>query len=103
VEAKNVSPDPMPMQAALDRRARRIKTGWAGFMLLGGAALIVADLSDHQHGLALLQGGWQFVCTIAIYLLPLQWWTSSDPIAEDVYSLWELLSFLLEIIASLCP
>jgi hypothetical protein len=92
--------DQAPSQAAADRTRRRFKNGWAVYMLLGGAAVIILDLSDTQMSLTSLQGGWQLVCGIAIYLVPLPWWSASDAGADEINPLWEIAFDLLQLIAS---
>jgi hypothetical protein len=87
-----------PMQAPLGRRAQHIKNGWAGFMLLGGAALLIMNLPDHQDSLMLMQGGWEIVCGAAIYFLPLSWWNSTYLVTGQVHpfwhAVWDLFSWL---------
>jgi len=76
---------PMPS----DRKAQRIKTGWAVYMLAGGVAFALIDLSGDQQSLTLLQGGWEIVCGLAVYCLPLSWWSSCYLVTGEVHPFWQ--------------
>jgi hypothetical protein len=79
----------IPIAMPAERKAQRIKSGWAAYILAGGLAWVLIDLSDQQPGLLLLQGGWEIVCGLAIYLLPQSWWSSCCLMTEEVHPFWQ--------------
>ncbi|MGO4715847.1 hypothetical protein [Bradyrhizobium sp. 2TAF24] len=69
-----------PARGAPGPKERRLKIGWAIYLICAGVILLIWN---HQDRFMLFQGGLEIACGILISMLGASWWTSPRAYPAD--------------------
>jgi hypothetical protein len=88
--------------AVFDGEADKRKNFWGIYLLLSGVILVMlCTLYPHDWFLLLLQGSWQAICGIAIFLLGPSWWAPLEQLQDATARRWRIVGRTALILAVL--
>jgi hypothetical protein len=76
--------------AVFDGEEHKRKNFWGGYLLLSGIILVTLYAYDRSLFL-LLQGSWQAICGIAIFLLGSSWWAPLEQLQPATARRWRIV------------